>query len=263
MEDPNSGWGVGTSEGGSIAYVDGNLQMDTAAGGAWQWTRRLTGSTDNAVHFEGIYEPSGAGYMGLLCGDSGDVLWGGMANLYSGEYAFIKLEATGATILAQGLLEELRIDPGEISRFALDCAGTATGSFRMQIYPAGTNSGAHYAGAPGEGPTAIDRVALYTQSIDEPYSLTVDYLIGFGGDGDTSPTPGGGRADDPCSGRLAAGLFRGVRQCPRSRRHSRHPVPALRRTFRLRRLHRASIRRPTWTRTSSIWSTSTRCPSQA
>jgi hypothetical protein len=189
MEDPNSGWGTGTNAGGSIAYVDGDLQIDTVAGGAWQYTSRLTGSTDNAAHFEGVYTPSGSGFMGLVCGDSGDVLWGGMANLSDGEYAFIKLEATGATILSQGHLEGLRIDPGEISRFALDCAGTATGSFRMQLYSAGTNEGAHYAGAPGEGPTAIDRVALYTQSLDEPYSLTVDYLIGYGGDGDISPTP--------------------------------------------------------------------------
>jgi hypothetical protein len=25
MEDPESGWGVGTNAGGSIAYVDGNV----------------------------------------------------------------------------------------------------------------------------------------------------------------------------------------------------------------------------------------------
>ena len=88
--------------------------------------------------------------MGLLCGDSGDVLWGGTANLANGDYAFIKLEETGATILKEGRLDDLAIEPGEISRFALDCAGTNTGSFRMQLYPAGTNSGAHYDGAPGE-----------------------------------------------------------------------------------------------------------------
>jgi len=189
MEDPDSGWGTGANDGGSVAYEDGNLEIVAAAGGAWEWTSRLTGSTDNAAHFEGIYTPSGSGYMGLLCGDSEDVLWGGMANLETGEYAFIKLDAEGASVLQEGTLEALQIEPGEISRFALDCAGTATGSFRMQIYPAGTNSGAHYDGAPGEGPAAIDRVAIYAQSIDEAYSLTVDYLIAFGGDGDTSPTP--------------------------------------------------------------------------
>jgi hypothetical protein len=189
MEDPNSGWGTGTNDGGSIEYVDGNLQIETVAGGAWQWTSRLTGSTDNAAHFEGVYVASGTGYMGLVCGDSDDVAWGGMANLSTGDYSFIKLDGNGATVLADGVLEALRLDdPADISRLALDCAGTATGAFRMQLYPAGTNESAHYAGAPGEGPTAIDRVAIYTQSLDDAYSLTVDYLLGFGGDGDISPT---------------------------------------------------------------------------
>ena len=189
MEDPSSGWGVGANDGGSVAYDDGNLLVNAAAGGAWEWTRRLTGSTDSAVHIEGVYTPSGPGHMGLLCGENDDELWGAIANLDDGHYAFIKLAAAGATTLAEGQLDILRLDPGDISRFALDCAGTATGEFRMQVYSAGTNEGAQYFGAPGEGPAAIDRVGIYAQSIADPYALTVDYVIAFGGDGDTSPTP--------------------------------------------------------------------------
>ena len=163
-------------------------RSNAAAGGAWEWTRRLTGSTDNATHVEGVYTPSGAGYFGLLCADNDDEMWGAIANA-DGAYSFIKLGATGATTLAQGQLDILRLDPGDISRIALDCAGTATGSFRMQLYSAGTNEGAQYAAAPGEGPTAIDRVGIYAQSVDDPYSLIVDYLLAFGGTGDTSPSP--------------------------------------------------------------------------
>ena len=103
MEDPNSGWGVGTNEGGSVSYADGDLEITAAAGGAWVSTSRLTGSTDNAVHVEGIYTPTGSGYMGLLCGERDDELWGAMANLDNGDYSFIKLGSSGTTILAASI----------------------------------------------------------------------------------------------------------------------------------------------------------------
>ena len=55
---------TGTNEGGTVAYVDSALQIDTAVQGAWLTPRRLTGSTDNAVHIEALFTPVRSGLSG-------------------------------------------------------------------------------------------------------------------------------------------------------------------------------------------------------
>jgi hypothetical protein len=194
FDDPNSGWGVGTNEGGSVAYADGALEIETAAGHAWEWTRVLTGATDNAVNVETVWTPTGTGFYGLLCAASDDELWGAVESS-DGRYEFIKVDGTGAAVLQQGQLDSLKLPTGEFggtSRFALDCAGTAAiddGIFKMQLNAPGTNEGIQYFAAPGEGPASFDRVGIYTESGDDPSTLSVDYVIAFGGDGNTAPSP--------------------------------------------------------------------------
>jgi hypothetical protein len=188
FDDPNSGWSTGTNEGGTVAYVDSALQVDTTVQGAWLAPRRLTGSTDNVVHIEALFTPSAPGYQGLLCANADDELWGAVVNA-DGMYVFIKLGSTGATLLSDDQQEPFQMLPGATTRLSLDCAGTATGGFRMQLSSPGTNIGAQYMGASGEGPESFDRVGIYAESGAHPYTLRVDDLLVFGGTGDTSISP--------------------------------------------------------------------------
>jgi len=180
---------VGTNDGGSVAYGDGTLEVETSSDGAWEWTSNATGSTDNAVHVEAVWTPNGSGWQGLLCIESADSVWGAMEN-ENGKFAFIKVDDQGATVLQQGQMDELR--PSEMfgtQQFALDCAGTKTGSFKMQLNPAGTNSGVQYFAPVDEGPRQFERVGIYAESTGDNHSVSVDQLLAFGGTGDTSPTP--------------------------------------------------------------------------
>ena len=186
--DPDSGWGIGTNDGGSVTYGDHTLEIAVTGEGAWERTQRLTGATSNAVSAEAHWTTTGEGMAGLLCAANADEYWGATQDPV-GNYAFIKLDDQGATVLAQGHFDELKRSADGFSQFALDCAGTATGSFRMQVHPAGTNVGVQYFGAPGEGPAAFDRIGIYAQSAADSYNISADAVIAFGGTGDTSMTP--------------------------------------------------------------------------
>jgi len=187
FDDPSSGWGVGTNEGGSVAYGDSHLDITTSGTGAWETSLRLTGSTDNAIHLETIFTESGSGYLGLLCANRDDELWGVAANEL-GDYSFIKVQGGAVTALAQGHLDALKT-AATGGGLALDCAGAATGSFRMQVSPGGTNVGAQYFAQVDVGPRNFDRAGVYAESSAHPYSVSLDYLLAFGGDGDTSMSP--------------------------------------------------------------------------
>jgi hypothetical protein len=185
FDDTTSGWAVGTNDGGTVSYGDSALEIDTTSDGAWESTRRLTGTTSNAVQLETVYTPIGAGYVGLLCANSDDELWGAAANS-DGQYSFIKLGPDGATVLQNGQMDSLKTATTGAARFAIDCAGTKTGSFHMQLFAPGTNEGVQYFAPVDEGPTSFDRVGIYAESTTEPFSLSVDYVLAFGGTGDTS-----------------------------------------------------------------------------
>jgi hypothetical protein len=185
FDDPNSGWGTGTNEGGSVAYIDSTLEIQVMGSGAWERTQRLTGSTSNAVSAEAHWTGKGDGLVGLLCAASSDELWGATESA-TGNYSFIKVDSQGATVLSNGQLDSLKSGADGFAQFGLDCAGTATGSFRMQLHAAGTNIGVQWHAAQGEGPATFDRVGIYAQSAADLYKVNVDAVLAFGGTGDTS-----------------------------------------------------------------------------
>jgi hypothetical protein len=184
FSDEDSGWGVGTNAGGTVAYTNGALQFDTAASGSWMWSRRSTESTDAVMHVEGDFTPSAEGYQGLLCANSDDELWGAVANA-AGIYVFVKLTSDGTTILLTNQQEGFEITPTETTRIAVDCAGTDSGTFRMQLSLPDLGLAALYEGAPGEGAPSFDRAGVYAESSTHPYSMSVDNLFVYGGTGET------------------------------------------------------------------------------
>lgn len=186
FSDDTSGWGTGTNAGGVVAYVDEALQFDTSAQGAWMWSRRLNATAYNVMHVEAEFTPSAAGYQGLLCARSDNELWGGVANA-DGLVAFIKLTGDGATILTSGTLVGWEIAPTQTTRIALDCAGTATGSFRMQLSLPDIGLAQSYEGT--DGPDMLDRAGIYAESSADPWTLRVDNLFAYGGDGNGAMSP--------------------------------------------------------------------------
>ena len=185
FDDPESGWGIGTNDGGSVSFGESSLEIDTSSEGAWESTSRLTGTTSNAMQLETIFTRTGSGFAGLLCANSDNELWGAVAD-ENGNYQFVKVGPDGATALMQGQLDSLKTPSNAMDRFGLDCAGTKTGSFKMQLFAPGTNEGVQYFARVDEGPTSFDRVGIYAESIAEPFSLSMDYVLAFGGTGDTS-----------------------------------------------------------------------------
>ena len=188
FSDPTSGFGVGTNAGGTVAYLDGGLQFDLATDDSWMWSRRSHALRWNVVHVEADMTPSADGSGGLLCADDEEELWGALANT-EGQWAFVRLDDEGVDVLVSNLAAGWPMTPGETTRMALDCSGTALGSFRMQLSLPDLGLAAIYEGVEGEGDEGFDRVALYAEASSDPYSLRFENMAVYGGDGETTMSP--------------------------------------------------------------------------
>lgn len=180
FSDPTSGWGVASTAGGEIAYVDSVLQFDTVSERSWMWSTRTDPLSWPVVHVEADITPSADGFVGLLCARSSAEVWGAAANA-DGVWAFLKIGGEVTTLLESNEGIAGAVVPGATTRMALDCAGTDTGSFRMQLSLPDLGLAAEYEGS--GGPDRFDRVGVYTQSLAHPYSLRVDNLVAYGGEG--------------------------------------------------------------------------------
>lgn len=188
FSDPTSGFGIGANSGGTVGYVDEELQFDLATDDSWMWSRRAHALRWNVIHVEADVTPSANGYGGLLCADDEEELYGAVANT-SGMWAFVSLDDDGVNILASNLEAGWPMAPGTTTRMALDCSGTQIGSFRMQLSLPDVGMAAIYEGAAGEGDDGFDRVGVYAEASVHPFQLRVDNLAAYGGEGDTSTSP--------------------------------------------------------------------------
>jgi hypothetical protein len=188
LSDSTSGWGVGTNAGGTVGYVDEALQFDLSSDDSWMWTRRADALRWNVMRVEADVSPSGSGYAGLLCSDDEEELWGAAVTT-AGLVQFFELTDAGASILTS--VEDLRwaIAEAATTRLVLDCAGTAIGPFRMQLSLPDRGLSVVYDGASGEGDEGFDRASVYAESLSHPYSLRVDNVSVYGGEGETAMSP--------------------------------------------------------------------------
>lgn len=186
FDDSSSGWGVGSTPGGDVDYVDGALQFDTSAAGSWMWSRRTFDAFQNVVHLEAAFIPSAAGYQGLLCANNDDHLFGGVVT-DTGRWVFMELTAKGANVLSTSEEDGWAIAPNVATRIALDCAGTVTGSLRMQLSLPDLGLARMYEAdvfLDAEPPDSFDRVGLYAEASGDPFSVRVDDFFVYGGTGD-------------------------------------------------------------------------------
>ncbi|HYI21406.1 MAG TPA: hypothetical protein VEX62_02115 [Candidatus Limnocylindrales bacterium] len=178
FSDPNSGWGVGTNAGGTVAYADGGLRFDPAAIGAWIWSRREANEPWNVMRVEGSVTPSHAGYTGLLCSADDDDLYGAVANA-DGVYIFVHLTSAGVEVISNGQEPGWALTPGVTTSMALDCAGTNTGALRLQFSLPDVSVVVSHEGT--EGPPNFDRAAVYAESGADGHSLLADDVYVYGG----------------------------------------------------------------------------------
>lgn len=177
LSDPASGWGVGDTAGGSIAYVDGALQFDTSGSSAWMWSRRTTGNVNGTMRVVGEFVPDSDGNFGLLCASGDDNLVGAVVST-GGGWSFVRIGADGAEELLgdadAGLDVSLRIS----SVVAVECAGTASGSLRLQLWlPAYGLLGLYES---DEGPQNFDRAAVYAEGESDDFSVRLEQIFVFG-----------------------------------------------------------------------------------
>ena len=181
FDDPLSGWGTGSTSGGDVAYADSALEFQTGADGTWVWSYRPLVSVQNVVHLEAALTPSADGYQGLLCAHSEELLYGAVVSA-EGRWVFVTLTAEGATVLTTAPDVGWTLAPAVPTRLALDCAGTITGAFRMQMSLPELGRVVRYEGG-STGPDAFDRVGIYAEASSAEYMLRADDFAAFGGSG--------------------------------------------------------------------------------
>ncbi len=185
---PDDCWGVGTTDGGTIAYTDGMLSFDTTANGAWMWSRRVAKSTNATMRVIGDFIPSGDGRFGVLCASGDANLYGAVVGT-DGSWAFVAIGGSGG---AQVLLDDqsagLAVQQGSSNLVALECAGTVTGDLRLTLWLNKSGPVATYVNA--TGPATFDRAATYVESAGDTFTVDMDNIILFGSrisDGSLSP----------------------------------------------------------------------------
>ena len=170
-------WGIGVTGGGAIAYVDGALQFDTASDTSWMWSRRELGSTNTTMRIAAEFMPSSEGSFGILCGSGDELLFGVLVGT-DGSWSFVKVAGDAAEELQSDESAGLSVPIGASSPLALECAGTASGMLRMQLWLENTGLVAIYEA--DEGPENFDRAAVYVDAASDSFSVQVDNLIAFG-----------------------------------------------------------------------------------
>jgi hypothetical protein len=189
---PDDCWGVGTNEGGSVAYVDDTLSFAPASTGAWLYSRRLADTASATMRVIGDFYPTNDGRFGLLCAsgdgaEEGDGIFGAIVGT-DGSWAFVTLGANGAEELFSDNSAGLGVIADESNLVALECTGTATGSLRMTLWVG--ESGPVATWTQPSGPETFDRAGVYATASGDGFGLAMNNVIVFGSglsDGSFSP----------------------------------------------------------------------------
>jgi hypothetical protein len=189
LADESSGWGVGANDGGSVAYVDGALRLDTSGTGAWLYSRRVANSTSATMRVIGDFYPTNEGRFGPICALGEDRLFGAVVGT-DGSWAFVKIDENGPEDIFGDPSAGLDVVAGGSNLVALECAGTATGSLRLTLWLG--ESGPVATWTQPNGPENFDRAGTYVAASGEGFSVEMDNVILFGsGVADGSYSPAG------------------------------------------------------------------------
>ncbi len=175
--DINNGWATGTSNGGTVTFQAGGLQLAPVNPG-WLWSSRPTGTQSGTLAVAGEFVPQTDGIFGLLC-DSGDqTLVGGLVSTTDGEWIFVSIDSNGVTVLQRSDPGALDIPVGQPTDLAVECGAMTTGKLRLAMWLNGGGMVAAYEQA--DGPSSFDHAAVYGESESDGYTVSVTHATAFG-----------------------------------------------------------------------------------
>lgn len=177
QESPSDCWGVGTNDGGTVAYVEGTLRFDLSATGAWMFSRRLADSTSATMRVLGDYYPTNEGRFGPVCAADDDLLFGAVVGT-DGSWAFVKVDENGPEDIFGDPDAGLDVTAGGSNLVALECAGTATGKLRLTLWLG--ESGPVATWTQPNGPQSFDRAGTYVDATSDDFSVALDNVVAFG-----------------------------------------------------------------------------------
>jgi hypothetical protein len=184
---PEDCWGVGTNDGGSAAYVDGALRLETSQTGAWLFSRRLADTASATMRVIGDFYPTNEGRFGPVCASGDERLFGAVVGT-DGSWAFVKITDNVPEDLFGDPEAGLTVAAGGSNLVALECAGTSTGALRLTLWVG--ESGPVGTWTQPSGPENFDRAGTYVDALGDGFSVAMEDVILFGSgsaDGSFSP----------------------------------------------------------------------------
>ncbi len=183
FSDTSGGWATPSyNEGTNITYdPDETLKLDLhTSSAAYSASGAIDDQTWDVVRVEGTLLPEAGdteGYFGLLCGAAADDLVGAVISNTDRQNVFLRQTGLNTQVLDLRPVT-LPVTSGSPVEIRLECAGTATGSLRMQL-SVGTTVVAAYQDV--DGLATFDRVGVFADAISETFVVHLDDVEAFGG----------------------------------------------------------------------------------
>jgi LCCL domain-containing protein len=183
FSDTSGGWATPSyNEGTNITYdPDETLRLDLhTSSAAYSASGAIDDQTWDVVRVEGTLLPEAGdteGYFGLLCGAAADDLVGAVISNTDRQNVFIRQTGLNTQVLDMRPVT-LPVTSGSPVEIRLECAGTATGSLRMQLSVGTTVVAVHQDVV---GPATFDRVGVFGDAISESFVVHLDDVEAFGG----------------------------------------------------------------------------------
>ncbi len=225
FSDTSGGWATPSyNQGTNITYdPTETLKLNMVSSAGYSASGAIDDQAWDVLRVEGTLLPEAGdnlGYFGLLCGDATDDLYGAVISNH-GRYVFLRMEGLITRVLFMELAT-LPVTSGSPVRIRLECAGTATGSLRLQL-SVGSTVIDTYQGA--DGPESFRHVGVFGEAIGDTFVVFLDDVEAFGGVASDLPPaaslpPAATPTSEPVSWYTAAADHRGqdgqhfVYQCP-------------------------------------------------
>lgn len=176
MDDPTSGWGLGSLQSRSVAYAEGALRMTIAEESDAVWSTHVLPAEYSVIRVAAQFTMAARGGVGLMCATPDNVLYGAEITT-RGELLFFSIE-NGVTNALSPLTDlDLDVQVGEPVLFGLECAGSATGALRL--VPVMTDTGPLGIYQVVDGPSTFSRVAVYSEAFEQGFSADVDPVAAY------------------------------------------------------------------------------------
>lgn len=183
FSDTSGGWALPSyNQGTNVTYDPGEtLRLDLqGSSAAYSASGAIDDEAWDVLRVQGTFRPEAGdnqGYFGLMCGAATDDLVAAVIST-DGRYVFLREQGLSTDVLDIVLAAIPAVPPGSSVLMGLECAGTATGSLRMQLSVDSTVV-ATYQGA--DGPAQFVHVGVFAEAISEMFLVHLDDVFAFGG----------------------------------------------------------------------------------